>query len=91
MSELLNLKLLKNVRQSDKPANMVNSPLNGLFLKNRSKEASSFVLPDFQYAYAMVTWYRSVRRGWTVLVILLFEEEGLFRILIISIFSRSKI
>ena len=29
-------------------------PLNGFFLKNRSKVASLCCLPDFQYAYAIL-------------------------------------
>src|SRR5712671_4454786 len=42
------------------PQAMVKPPPNGLRRKKRWKAACSSSIPDFQYAYAMVSWYRSV-------------------------------
>ena len=58
-------KLRRNSRQSCSPANSVKPPPKGLFLKKSSNTAGSWCRPVRQYAYAMVTWYRSVSRGGT--------------------------
>ena len=42
---------------------MVNSPWKGFLRKKRSKTARSSTRPAFQYAYAIVIWYRSEMRG----------------------------
>ena len=39
---------------------MVKPPWNGLRRKERWNAASRRSSPDFQYAYAIVSWYRSV-------------------------------
>ena len=61
MSSFANLKFDANFRLSSSPQKMVNSPPNGFFRKSTSNEAMRSCLLFFQYAYAIVIWYASVR------------------------------
>ena len=53
---VVNLKFCRNLMHSSNPANTVNSPRKGFLRKYKSNTAVSFILPLFQYAYAIVIW-----------------------------------